>query len=56
MKAYLNILGTAFVVILLCSCNRPTGSFEQLNPVKVRSAPLWMPMLTGYQLSVSNTY
>ena len=56
MKAYLKILGTAFVVMLLCSCNRPTASFEQLNPVKAHSAPLWMPTLTGYQLSVSNTY
>jgi hypothetical protein len=56
MKAYLKILGTAFVVMLLCSCNRPTDSFERLNPVKARSAPLWMPTLTGYQLSVSNTY
>jgi hypothetical protein len=58
MKAPLQLFGTAFVVILLCSCHRPTrptGSFEQLNSVKARSAPLWMPTLTGYQLTVSNT-
>lgn len=46
------------IVVLLQGCrNHPrSDSFESLNSVQVRGAPLWMPTLPNYKVQITNAY